>query len=410
MVWRLCLRVLGHVQEAEDCFQAAFLVLACKAAAVLKHESVGSFLYGVAYRTARKARAIHARRKAHEMQVGEMPQPEVPSAEVDDWRPWLDHELGLLPEGYRAVIVACDLEGRSRKEAARLLGLAEGTVSSRLARGRGLLAKRLSRYGLSLSGGVLAAVLSEASASAAPVALVSTTVKVAVLVAAGEFSAVSTSVGILMKGAFQTMLWAKLKLMVGAVMVVMALGVSGLAYRASGQSGPAGKLGSRPATELDVLKQEVELLKLKLQIVEQKLKAQDDELRALRANAKGGEKNEAARVADALQEAIRKQQAADVNALRDATRRALELQRKDLEQSAAKLLTEATRDQRLTAQYRELLSRQTKSDPLQEAEAALKALREARDTEAQRKAADNLEKALKTLREQQQKKPDRPSP
>ena len=100
-----------------------------------------------------------------------------------------------------------------------------------------------------------------------------------------------------------------------------------------------------------------------------------------------------------------------MNALRDATRRALELQRKDLEQSAAKLLTEATRDQRLTAQYRELLSRQTKSDPLQEAEAALKALREARDTEAQRKAADSLEKALKRLREQQKKeKPDAPRP
>src|SRR6516225_7782711 len=161
MVWRLCLRVLGHVQDAEDTFQATFLVLARRAASVVKRESVGSFLYGVAYRTALEAKAINARRRSREKQVEAMPQPAFIPDETQDWRPWLDHELNLLPETYRAVIVACDLEGRSRKEAARLLGLAEGTVCSRLARGRCLLAKRLSRYGLSLSGGALAAVLSE---------------------------------------------------------------------------------------------------------------------------------------------------------------------------------------------------------------------------------------------------------
>jgi RNA polymerase sigma factor (sigma-70 family) len=403
MVWNLSLRVLGHVQDAEDCFQATFLVLARRATTVVKRESVGSFLYGVAYRTALASKAINARRRSREKPVEVMPQPEVMPGEPQDWLPWLDHELNLLPEAYRAVIVACDLEGRSRKEAAHLLGLAEGTVCSRLTRAHRLLAKRLSRHGLSLSGGVLAAALSEATASVTPAPLVSATVKVAVLVAAGEFSAVSTSVGILMKGAFQAMLLAKLKLAVGALMVGMALGASGLVYRASGQSGPAGKGNGRPATELDVLRQEVELLKLKLELVEQKLKAQDEELRALRADGKGGAKKEAARVAEALQETIRKQKPADLKALLDAVRNEYDLKLlKDLE------------DVRLSQpvdKNRELLGQQTKSDPLQEAEAALKAMREARDTEAQRMAADSLEKALKRLREQQKKeKPDAPRP
>jgi RNA polymerase sigma factor (sigma-70 family) len=433
MVWRLCQRVLGHVHEAEDCFQATFLVLACKAAAILKQESVGSFLYGVAYRTARKAKAIHSRRMARERQVGEMPQPEVPSSEVDDWRPRLDHELSLLHEAYRSVIVACDLEGRSRKEAARLLGLSEGTVSSRLARGRRLLAKRLSRYGLSLSGVSVATALSEGMASTVPGPLVSATGKVATLVAAGEFSAVSTSVGVLMKGAFHAMLWAKLKLAVGAVMVVVALGASGLVYRASGQSGAAGKGGGRPATELDVLRQEVELLKLKLELVERKLKAQDDELRALRADGKGGVKKEAARVNESLQEAIRKQKPDDVESLRKAEDGSMELRKlQDLQgelkalrdgerkalglgkpaglEAERKSLDGAAQQQKIVEDLNELLSRQTKSDPLQQAEAALKALREAPDAEARRKAADALEKALKKLRELQQKKPERAGP
>jgi hypothetical protein len=250
-----------------------------------------------------------------------------------------------------------------------------------------------------------------------PAPLVSATAKIATLVAAGEFSAVSTSVGILMKGAFQTMLLAKLKLAFGAVMVVMALGASGLVYRASGQSGPAGKSG-RPATELDVLRQEVELLKLKLQLVEQKLKKQDQELRALRADGKGGAKKEPAGVSEALLEIIHKQKADDVEALRKAEDRSLESRKLTNLEGELKALRDAERrandlrllkdleDVRLSQsadKNHELLGQQRKSDPLQEAEAALKALREARDAEAQRKATDALEKALKKLRQQQKK-------
>ena len=283
MVWRLCLRVLGHVQNAEDTFQATFLVLARKAASVLKRDSVGSFLYGVAYRTARKAKVIHARRSSRERQVEEMPHPEVAPAELQDWQPCLDHELNLLPEKYRAVLVACDLEGLSRKEAARHLRVSEGTVSSRLARGRRLLAKRLSRYGLSLSGGTLAVALTEGVSAHVPAPLLSSTTKAAV----GQ-GVLSSSVDCLVKGALKTMLWAKLKVAVGAVMVVVTLGASGLVYRASGQPASTAterKYDSKPRSELEALRRENELLKLNLEVVLEKVRDQEAELRALKAQA-----------------------------------------------------------------------------------------------------------------------------
>src|SRR5262245_4169146 len=102
LVLGVCRRVLRHAQDAEDAFQAAFLVLARKARSVLKREAVGSWLYVVAYRIAQKARADKARRRAKEMQVEELPHPHVEPAEAHDWRPVLDQELSRLPEKYRA--------------------------------------------------------------------------------------------------------------------------------------------------------------------------------------------------------------------------------------------------------------------------------------------------------------------
>jgi RNA polymerase sigma factor (sigma-70 family) len=286
MVWRLCLRVLGHAQDAEDCFQATFLVLACKAATVLKRESVGSFLYGIAYRTALKARAIQARQRWRERQVADMPHPEVMPAPMQEWRLWLDQELHLLPEKYRAVIVCCDLEEQSRKEAARHLGLSEGTVSSRLARGRALLAKRLARHGLALAGATLATAAAEGAAPGVPVALVSATVRTAVLVASGDWGAASVPVGILVKGALQAMFLSKLKLAVGVMLVLVVLGSSGLVYRASGQSVPRTVEREKPRSELEALRHENELLKLNLEVVLEKVRAQEAELRSLKARAR----------------------------------------------------------------------------------------------------------------------------
>src|SRR5437870_3678780 len=121
MVWGVCRRLLGH-HDAEDAFQATFLVLVRKAASVVPRELVGNFLYGVAHQTALQARRTVARRRAREVQVTVMPDTE--AAQQDQWRdvqPLLDQELIRLPDIYRTVLVLCDLEGRTRKEVARQL-------------------------------------------------------------------------------------------------------------------------------------------------------------------------------------------------------------------------------------------------------------------------------------------------
>ena len=164
MVWGVCRRRLNH-HDAEDAFQATFLVLVRKAAGVPR-QAVANWLYGVARQTAVRLRAAAAKRGRRETQVVNMPEPTLAEVRDADWHSVLDEELGRLPDHYRGVIVLCDLEGMTRKEAARQLGIPEGSVASRLARARAMLAKRLARRGVVLSGGALAAALSADSASA----------------------------------------------------------------------------------------------------------------------------------------------------------------------------------------------------------------------------------------------------
>src|SRR5262249_42450463 len=153
--------VLASHHDAEDAFQATFLVLVRKAASVVPREKVANWLYGVAYQTALKARAVAARRGARERQVTAFPEPAMTEPERwPDLRPLLDQELTRLPDLYRVPVVLCDLEGLTYREAARQLGCPEGTLAARLARARALLAKRLTRHGLVLSGGALAVALS----------------------------------------------------------------------------------------------------------------------------------------------------------------------------------------------------------------------------------------------------------
>src|SRR5437763_889269 len=187
MVLGVCRRLLGHVQDAEDAFQATFLVLVRRARSVMPRELVGNWLYGVAYRVALDAQARGSRRRAREKQVEDMPHPTTPPAHADpDLRPLLNRELSRLPEKYRVAIVLCDLEGRTRKDVAGQLGVPEGTLSSRLNAGRKLLAGRLARHGLALSGAALAAALAAGPAQAGvPGALAIATVKAAALGAAG---------------------------------------------------------------------------------------------------------------------------------------------------------------------------------------------------------------------------------
>jgi RNA polymerase sigma-70 factor (ECF subfamily) len=243
MVWGVCLRVLRDHHDAEDAFQATFLVLARKAASVMPRGKLGNWLYGVAYRTARKARAMRAKRRVRESQVSDMPETmAAPDDHRDDPLPLLDQELSRLSEKYRIPVVLCDLEGRTHQEAASQLGWPIGTVSSRLSRARAKLAQRLTRRGVSLSGGSLAVLLAQQSASASMATrLISSMVRAASLFAAGGAAAgvVPAEVTALAGEVLKNMLMTKLKIATMAVLVGSAIiggGTGVLAYRAFGST------------------------------------------------------------------------------------------------------------------------------------------------------------------------------
>jgi RNA polymerase sigma factor (sigma-70 family) len=261
MVWGTCRRLLSH-HDAEDAFQATFLVLARKAASVVPREMVGNWLYGVAHRTALHARRTAARRGAREVQVNHVPDAEAARDQWADVRPLLDQELSRLPDDYRAVLVLCDLEGRTRKEVARQLGVPEGTVAGRLARARAMLAERLTRRGFVASGGTLAAMLSQSMAPAGvPNGVVSSTIKAASVYAAGQAATsdvISAKVAALTEGTLKTMPVSKLKFATAVLLVAAVLGgAAGLicqtqagdqpkALRGKKDEKPAAKKGEKP--------------------------------------------------------------------------------------------------------------------------------------------------------------------
>jgi RNA polymerase sigma factor (sigma-70 family) len=204
MVWATCRRTLGDSPDAEDAFQAVFLVLFRKAGSISRRELLGPWLHTVAVRTAARARARRARRQRRERQVTPMPEPlPLHPEEVRDWLPVLDAELQRLPEKYRRAVVLCDLQALGRADAARVLGLAEGTLSSRLARGRDLLRRRLVRRGFTLTTLTLGAVLTSGATAAVPAPLVSSTIRA--VVAGGA----SPAVAALAQGVLHTMFVAK---------------------------------------------------------------------------------------------------------------------------------------------------------------------------------------------------------
>jgi RNA polymerase sigma factor (sigma-70 family) len=215
MVLGVCRRVLGSRDEAEDAFQATFLVLARKASAIARREQLASWLHGVARRAALDARARATRQKAREKRLGAMRHVEPPDQTLmSELRAVLDEELAQLPERHRAAILLCELEGLSRRDAAIRLGISEGTLSSRLSRAKLRLRDRLTRRGFALSSAALATVLvQDAQAMVLPPLLLDSTIRVAILVAAGSSLAgvVSTSVATLSEGVMKAMLLAKLK-------------------------------------------------------------------------------------------------------------------------------------------------------------------------------------------------------
>jgi RNA polymerase sigma-70 factor (ECF subfamily) len=242
MVLGVCRRILRNEADAEDAFQATFLVFVRKAGSIRSRQTLSNWLYGVAHNTALKARAMNGKRQVKEWQAGAMPKHEAQSEVWHELQTLLDAELSKLPDKYRIPIVLCDLEGVTHKEAARRLGWPQGTVTTRLTRGRAQLAKRLTKHELTLSGSVIAAVLSHGMASANPsLALIGSTTKAASLIAAGQVAAsgvVSMKVAALTEGVMKSMLLTKLKILVSLVLAGALVGVSWGAYQTHGPSTP----------------------------------------------------------------------------------------------------------------------------------------------------------------------------
>ncbi len=236
MVLHVCRRVLGHQHDAEDAFQATFLVLARNAAALRNKSTLASYLHGIAYRTALKARQSAARRRKHECSLGALTQPRSPADPADElsWREvraLLDEEIVNLPEIYRSVFVLCCLENTSREEAARRLGLKAGTVSSRLTAARKRLSQKLAQRGVEL-----AVLLAAATMSAVPPALMASTMKAVLANASGTelARAVSASVVELIEGAASVVI-SKTKIATLMVLAVSLLGGVGVYFLASPQ-------------------------------------------------------------------------------------------------------------------------------------------------------------------------------
>jgi len=242
MVLQVCRNALGDATDAQDAFQATFLVLVRRCGSIRRLDSVGGWLYGVACRVAARARVDAARRRAAErrgaLRVVEAVEPnDRGEPEQAEFSPALQEEVRRLPEKYRSVVVLCYWQGLTQEQAAAQLGCPLGTVRSRLARARDLLRSRLVRRGLAPLAGVVAAELGSSSASASlaalrlsplPAALAHSTVKAAAQVAAGE--AVARVSSGLVASLVQHVLWSLTMLKICRLLVActfIGLGVLG---------------------------------------------------------------------------------------------------------------------------------------------------------------------------------------
>jgi len=190
LVYGVCQRVLCDANDAEDAFQATFLVLVRKGGTLREPARLASWLYGVAHRTARKVRAKAAVRTRSERQASDMPTTEMPTSAasdmtLDELRTILDQEISQLPQKYSLPLVLCYLEGKTNAEAAAQLGWPEGSMSRRLSRARDLLRSRLARRGLALSAALIVSMFAKRAAAVVPQQLLGTTIDAACLVAQG---------------------------------------------------------------------------------------------------------------------------------------------------------------------------------------------------------------------------------
>jgi RNA polymerase sigma factor (sigma-70 family) len=215
MVRATCRRHLGNTDDADDAFQCVFLVLVRRAGSIQHRTPLGPWLYTVAVRAARKALALRQRRLRRERPVTGEPEPTCSPAEPHDWLPLLDEAMQGLPEKYRVPLLLCELEGMSRADAAAQLALAEGTLSSRLARGRTLLRQRLLRRGVNVTVVALTAGLAAQALASVPAGLVASTTQ-------AVSGAVSAPVATLTQEVLHTLFLARLK-QVGSVLLGVIL-------------------------------------------------------------------------------------------------------------------------------------------------------------------------------------------
>jgi RNA polymerase sigma factor (sigma-70 family) len=227
LVLGVCRQILGNPPDAEDAFQAIFLVLARKAGSLRKHQSLAAWLHRVAVNVARRIRAGTARRRVHERQALLMP----PANSVDeisgrDWHRLLHEEVDRLPEKYRVPIVLCYFDGKTHDEAGRQLAWPVGTVKGRLARARALLRARLARRGLTLSTAGIATVLTPSATLAhVPVTLSGPTLRAALCYAGKQAipaGTISVQALALANAGLQAMTGTKF---VAALALLLAVGV-----------------------------------------------------------------------------------------------------------------------------------------------------------------------------------------
>jgi RNA polymerase sigma factor (sigma-70 family) len=247
MVLGVCRRVLPNDHDAEDAFQAAFLVLARKAGSVRQPGALGNWLYGVAYRTALEARTKASKRRARERELAEEPTVE-PGSAIDwsDLRAVLDGEINRLPDKYRAAFVLCYLEGRTNEEAAQMLGCPKGTILSRLAWARQRLRDQLARRGVALSATAVTTVFTaDALSAAVPAELARSTATAALFFVCGQAVA-PVAVLTLAKGVLKAMFLDKLKTASVVLLAVAAFG-GGLAWLGHPTQASATKEAAGPA-------------------------------------------------------------------------------------------------------------------------------------------------------------------
>jgi RNA polymerase sigma factor (sigma-70 family) len=249
LVWGVCRRILARTQDAEDAFQATWLVLVRKADSIGKRESVRSWLYGVAQRVAVRARATQRRQAASDSLLADVAARggDSPDLVWRDLRPVLDEEVSRLPEKYRLPVILCCLEGKTNDEAARELGCPRNTVASRLARARERLRSRLTRRGVTLSAALLAGVLARnAEAAGLPAALGEASLRAAQAARDGgaRGGVISAQAALWSEAAGKSLAADKVKA-AGVVLLLLGLAGSGAGLLAVGSGVPKGNADSQ---------------------------------------------------------------------------------------------------------------------------------------------------------------------